>query len=121
MSKQRQVVLTAVQTSCDHPTAEMVLGRCKELMPSINLATVYRNLNALVKEGKVRKIEAVGGDRFDKTLFDHAHFQCSKCGAVIDIMGIDVNPILAIAKFGGNDIIDTEINFRGVCATCKGD
>ena len=120
MSKQRQVVLLAVQTSSDHPTAEMVLGRCKELMPSINLATVYRNLNALVKEGKVRKIEAVGGDRFDKTLFDHAHFQCSKCGAVTDIMGIDVKSILAIAKFGGNDIIDTEINFRGVCATCKG-
>ena len=51
MSKQKTVVYNAVMSSSDHPTADMVLSRCKEVMPSINLATVYRNLNALIKEG----------------------------------------------------------------------
>lgn len=120
MSKCKTAVLSAVQLSCDHPTAEMVLSRAKEIMPSINIASVYRNLNALVKEGSVRKIEAVGGDRFDKTLYDHAHFQCSVCGKVEDVLEINVNPILTIAKQKNYDIIDTEINFRGICPNCKG-
>ncbi|MBR6737827.1 MAG: transcriptional repressor [Clostridia bacterium] len=120
MSKCKNAVYQAVFNSHDHPTADVVLARAKNVVPTINIASVYRNLNALVKEGKVRKIEAVGGDRFDKTLFDHAHFQCSVCGKVEDVLEIDVKPILAIAKLSNNDIIDTEINFRGVCSNCKG-
>ena len=117
--KGKDVILSVVLSSHDHPKAETVLARSKEIMPSINLASVYRNLNALLKEGKIRKIEAVGGDRFDKTLIDHAHFQCSVCGKVEDLMGIDVMPIIKIAGEGGNVITDTEVNFRGVCAQCK--
>ena len=120
MAKCKDAVLKAVLDSCDHPTADTVLYRAKQIMPTINIASVYRNLNALVKEGKVRKIEAVGGDRFDKTLCDHAHFQCSMCGKVEDIMEIDVNSVLDIAKLTKNVIIDAEVNFRGICSDCKG-
>ena len=58
MSKQKQVVYNAVLNSVDHPSAETVLLRSKVEMPSINLATVYRNLSALIKDGLV-KIEDV--------------------------------------------------------------
>ena len=48
MSKQKQVVYNAVLNSVDHPSAETVLLRSKVEMPSFNLATVYRNLSALI-------------------------------------------------------------------------
>ena len=117
MSKQKQVVYNAVVNSCDHPSAETVLLRSKAELPSINLATVYRNLTALIKEGLVKRVVADGGDRFDKTLSDHAHFQCKVCGCVVDMDGVDFTSL----HLGDNvnQIDSIEVSFKGICANCK--
>ena len=117
MSKQRQVVYNAVVNSFDHPSAETVLLRSKEEMPSINLATVYRNLTALIKDGLVKRVVAEGGDRFDKTLCDHAHFQCRICGRVVDVDGVDFTSLHSSEKV--NQIESVEVSFKGVCADCS--
>ena len=117
MSKQKQVVYNAVKSSCDHPSAETVLLRSKAEMPSINLATVYRNLGALIKEGLVKKIVADGGDRFDKTLNDHAHFQCRICGKVVDVEGIDCSTLSNYNKNGKIESVD--VSLKGVCVNCS--
>ena len=117
MSKQKEIVLNAVLSSCDHPTAETVLLRSKAQMPSINLATVYRNLNALIKDGLIKKVVADGGDRFDKTLKNHAHFQCRVCGSVVDAMGVDFSLFNSEAV---NGVVESvEISIKGVCPNCK--
>jgi Fe2+ or Zn2+ uptake regulation protein len=116
MSKQREIVLNAVLSSCDHPTAETVLLRSKAEMPSINLATVYRNLNALVKDGLIKKVVADGGDRFDKTLKNHAHFQCRVCGSVSDVMGFDFKALEGLTANGLVESVDVSI--KGVCPNC---
>lgn len=118
MSKQRQVVYTAVTNSCDHPTAETVLARCKEIMPSINIATVYRNLNALCKEGLVKRVAADGGDRFDKTLTAHAHFQCRVCNCVTDIEGVDLSGLCDKGFESGDIIEELSVTAKGVCRNC---
>ena len=116
MSKQKQVVYNAVLNSVDHPSAETVLLRSKVEMPSINLATVYRNLSALIKDGLVKKVVAEGGDRFDKTLCDHAHFQCKVCGSVFDVDGIDFSSLSL--NGGKNRIESVEVSLKGVCSKC---
>ena len=118
MSKQRTIVYNAVINSCDHPTADIVLARCKELMPSINLATVYRNLNALIKEGVIQKVMVDGGDRFDKTLGPHAHFQCKVCNSVVDIEGIDLSCINSSGFLKDNQIDEVDVTLKGVCQRC---
>lgn len=120
MSKQRDIVYQAVTSSYDHPSAELVLARAKTIMPSINLATVYRNLNALISEGKIRKVVADGGDRFDRTLENHAHFQCKKCGAVVDVMEIDFSLLTSLGFSRYNQVDDIEVAFKGVCKDCLG-
>ncbi len=119
MSKQRQVVLQVVTNSCDHPTAETVLFRCKEIMPSINIATVYRNLGALVKQGLINKISQDEGDRFDKTLHTHAHFKCLNCGSLTDLLDIDVESIKSQVEVKYNlKIGSSSVLFDGVCDNC---
>ncbi len=117
-SKQRQVVYDAVLNSCDHPTAETILTKCKSVLPSVNLATVYRNLNTLVLENKIKRISQVGGDRFDKTLCNHAHFRCNCCNEVFDVLDIDVDGAVngAIKSLGEVDVI--EVSLSGTCANC---
>ncbi|MBO7213871.1 MAG: transcriptional repressor [Clostridia bacterium] len=118
MSKQRVVVYNAVLNSSDHPTADVVLARCKEQMPSINIATVYRNLNALIKEGVIQKVMVDGGDRFDKTLGAHAHFQCKVCNAVVDIDGVDLSCLNSSGFTNDNRVDEIDVTFKGVCHNC---
>lgn len=118
-TKQKQVVLNAVLSSCDHPTAEVILQRSKIELPSINLATVYRNLNALVLENKIRRISISGGDRFDKTLSSHAHFKCAKCQSVFDVSCVDVNSLLDCVKTSVSAVIGVDVVVNGICLNCK--
>ena len=119
MTKQKQVVLDAVLKSFDHPTAETVLVRCKEELPSVNLATVYRNLNALANENKIRRIQISGGDRFDKTLTNHAHFKCLRCNSVFDIDNVDISAIINRVDALGDTVSSVELAVNGICQNCK--
>ncbi len=118
-SKQRDVVYTVVHNSYDHPDAETVLLRCKKIMPSINLATVYRNLKTLSNDGKIKKIELVGGDRYDSTTHSHAHFRCKNCGAFFDIMEIPLDKIEKTEYKGVGGVSFAEVTLSGLCTNCK--
>ena len=118
-SKQRDVVYQVVHNSLDHPDAETVLLRSKKILPSINLATVYRNLKTLSSEGKIKKIELVGGDRFDSTTTSHAHFRCENCGDFFDIMEIPLDKIEKTEYKGVGGISYAEVTLSGLCSNCK--
>ena len=69
-----------------HPTAEWVYERARERMPRISLGTVYRNLQVLAREEKIRAIDAWGKTtRYDADLSMHYHFVCLDCGAIRDV------------------------------------
>lgn len=119
-SKQRDIVYKVVHESYDHPDAETVLLRCKELMPTINLATVYRNLKTLSTEGVIKKISLTSGDRFDTTISSHAHFKCEKCGKFFDILEIPLDKIENSYYKGVGDITSAEVILLGTCNDCKG-
>ena len=85
-SKQRELVKDIVISSHDHPTAEMVYSRAKELMPNIGMATVYRNLNVLVQAGALNRLSFPGDiDRYDDASEVHDHAICLNCKKIIDI------------------------------------
>ena len=39
-----------------HPTAEVIYSHVRRIIPDISLGTVYRNLNVLVENGYIRKL-----------------------------------------------------------------
>lgn len=116
---QKQVVLNAVINMKNHPTAGEVYEKVSEDFPSISLATVYRNLNALASEGKIQKIFVADlPDRFDFTLEKHTHCACSVCGAVFDF---PFNPEVPKEVFENKDFIAKDFYFviNGVCKSCE--
>lgn len=118
-SNQREVITQVVMNSYDHPTAEMVLSRAKEIMPSINMATVYRNLLLLVKEKKINRISIPTGDRFDHINMPHAHFYCSKCQKVFDIDTESMSEAINSIHQNLNMRIEKiDIVFTGTCQNC---
>lgn len=118
-SDQRDIVYQVVNSSCDHPNVETILYRSKELMPSINMATVYRNLNVLVEQNKIIRLTLATGDRFDKTIFPHPHFYCKCCGAVTDVDHNNVAEMVTSIESKNFQIEKVDVMFTGICPNCN--
>jgi Fur family ferric uptake transcriptional regulator len=75
VTKQRIALLSVLGEADDHPDAEELLRRVKQVEPATSLATVYRTLSVLEAEGVVhRHAFEGGGARFetaDATHHDH--------------------------------------------------
>lgn len=87
-SKQRELILNIIRENPVHPTANQVWQKAAEKMPTLGIATVYRNLNALSEAGEIRRIPGEEGapDRFDGMVCEHYHMRCSACGRIFDLM-----------------------------------
>ncbi|MGN0659538.1 MAG: transcriptional repressor [Emergencia sp.] len=85
-SRQRNLILNIVKETHCHPTAEWVYRQAQAVIPSIGIATVYRNLNALCDAGDICRIAGEDGtDRFDGKTARHFHMRCSGCGRLTDL------------------------------------
>jgi len=88
--------------------------------PSISLATIYKNINAMLDicflaEVKLPNAKSV----YELTKEEHSHVLCSKCGDVIDIT-LDLSKLCEQAKEKSNYILkDSAIVFNGICPKCN--
>ena len=119
-SKQRELILTYVQNSTNHPTADMVYKKVQMAIPNISLGTVYRNLNQLCEANLIRKISVPNKiDRFDKLYQDHCHIYCNSCGKIEDISkDLLVSAYDTITKKTDYKILSHDIVFVGICHDC---
>lgn len=118
-TKQRRAVLTAVKMSHNHPSAEEVHALVRKKLPSVSLATVYRNLHVLAKRGEIKELRTDREARFDGMTSPHAHFVCTVCGRVSDVAEKRIGDVVVRAgrKMGVVDCV--EITFRGKCRSCS--
>ena len=56
-SRQRQQILDAVQTRCDHPTADQIYLDVRAKDERISRGTVYRNLGVLSEDGQITNVK----------------------------------------------------------------
>lgn len=119
-SKQKEEVLKIVQKSCAHPDARDIHKEVKKRIPNISLGTVYRNLNALSCEGLIKRVPLESGnDRYDKTLTNHNHITCVKCGKICDVyVLLKDSEITKIENETGFKITDSNFNINGICKDC---
>ena len=123
-SKQRDAILAFLMTRKDHPTAEVVYANVSKEFPNISLGTVYRNLSFLVDNGQAVKVPCDDGSvHFDGNVMPHYHFQCTECGAIIDLDFNDSKPEKALVSAAANQfdgIIEGSVSFfYGKCPKCS--
>ena len=121
-SKNREAILACLRGTKTHPTADWIYAQLKPDCPELSLATVYRNLNALKEQGKIRSVGIVNGqERFDAMTQPHPHAVCARCGAVIDLSGVPVPRELidAVQAETGFSIREAVLQFTGLCPECK--
>jgi len=114
---QRQIILDAIKSLANHPTAEEVYSYVVKAHPSISKTTVYRNLAAAAESGEISSAGIFDGAmHFDHMNEDHFHFVCDKCRKLVDIPSFDLNADLSL--FTDSSIRKVELTLRGICKDC---
>jgi len=119
-SRQRERILGILRGTNTHPTASWVYDELKKEFNNLSMGTVYRNINILIDQNLVQKIESGSSfDRFDANVEQHYHFVCKECGAIDDL------PIAAFDDLNEKINQMTEyqaekhrLDFHGVCPGC---
>jgi Fur family ferric uptake transcriptional regulator len=87
LTPQRLMILSAMESSSDHISAEEIYEQVSARYPNVNISTVYRTLELLKKLGLVYEINlGEGRIRYHaEGSGHHHHLVCQGCGAIIDI------------------------------------
>ncbi len=109
-----------------HLTAEEIRLMLKEKGTAVGAATIYRNLEKLVSEGKIKRYRLEEGESAcyqyigDEECHQHFHLKCLNCGEVIhfecDYLGELDKHLLGHHGF---HLDHTKIVLYGLCSKCK--
>ncbi len=119
-SRQREYILRLLQSTDRHPTAGWIHNELKIEFENLSMGTVYRNINILLDQDLVQKIEAGSShDRYDANTKVHYHFICRECETVDDLP-VDVLKGLnqTIGQSTGYQIDRHRLDFFGTCPSC---
>lgn len=115
-TKQKEIILDAVNVLKDHPTADEIYLYLKKDHPRLSLATVYRNLNLYAQDGRIRKVSIPGdSDRFDFNINHHEHFYCETCHKIFDV---NLNVKEVMHKVSPFTVSSYKLMIYGNCDTC---
>jgi Fe2+ or Zn2+ uptake regulation protein len=122
ITPQRDVLLHALSQTMGHPTADELVRKVRKVLPSVSHATVYRNVQELVRAGMIRTLERAGASvQFEINPDEHHHFVCRTCGEVWDVylgtVGFKLDRRKSPLK--GFRIDRGEVQLHGLCARCR--
>lgn len=118
MTKQRELILNILKQSDRHMTADEIFFLAKLKMPSIAMATVYNNLNAMDSAGVIHRLHIDGSaDCFDKVTEPHDHMICDGCGKISNIRFAELADHLA--QNLGMPIEGYDLTVHYICPACR--
>lgn len=116
---QRRAIRAALEKAGRPLGALEVLRAAKSGAPGLGIATVYRNLKALVQGGEVTAVELPGAaPRYEFAGKEHHHhFLCSGCDKVYELGGCLGGLRQLLPR--GFSLGSHELLLHGTCASCS--
>lgn len=121
MTPQRDALLHVLSRAPHHPTADELYRGVRRLLPSVSLATVYRNVQQLAEAAVISTFRRAGTAQYDANPEEHHHFVCEKCGSVADIYLARVSYRLDARRspLRGTVVHGCDVQLHGRCARCR--
>jgi Fur family ferric uptake transcriptional regulator len=122
LTPQRMLVLSAIENSEDHISAEEIYTQVVAKYPHVNISTIYRTLELLNRLGLVTETDLGGGRvRYHPAgKGHHHHLVCQECGKIIDldesVLSSLTDVLLREYKFSANL---RHLAIFGRCADCN--
>ncbi len=110
MTKKRTAILEALKSTDELLTA----AELHERLPSMDLVTIYRNLDLFSKEGLIKKLQFDDEAQYEYQKRPHHHAICTECDRTIHFTVSDAKlaRLLPIKDFA---VKGTDITITGTC------
>jgi len=133
ITEPRQIIIHTLQHVKKHMTVEELYMKIRKIDRSIGLATIYRTLDLLQKNGLIYKIDLGDGRSWYEVSMNagqgkyNQHMVCVKCGRVADLdmiesgRGNGFEELLgSLEKKNGFKVSNCAIRINGICSRCSG-
>ncbi len=117
-TRQRSAIRDAIAQAERPLLPQEVLEHAQRDAPGLGIATVYRNLKALIDEGELKAVHLPGENpRYELAGHrHHHHFQCTRCQRVFDVHACPGD--LSRLAPRGFTVEDHDLTLYGVCSDC---
>jgi len=121
VTHQRQILYEVMQGMEGHPSPEEIYAEVKRQVPSISLATVYKNIHLFVESGVLREVSLHhGSQRVEMNRDEHHHLVCSKCKSISDIDEKLLGVLPKRRKLACGFLVERyAVDVIGLCANCQ--
>lgn len=103
-----------------HHSPEQIYERVRQDLPSISLATVYKNLRTFVEAGMLREVSPHHGWRIDGNPHPHHHLICTRCRSITDIDLERIDPVKLHGPLpAGFRVEKFSVEIQGICRACS--
>jgi len=125
VTHQRLAIFEALASSREHPSAEQLHKAVQRRIPTLSLATVYKNLEALKAIGAVADVNPLHEQgRYEAALPGtgagqaHHHLVCVSCKKVRDLHDSELDR-LRVRDPQGFDVRAVRVQAEGLCPECR--
>jgi len=118
---QRRVIFETVMSLEGHPSPELIYEAVRKKIPSISLATVYKNVRTFLESGMLREVSMHHGSiRVEPNESEHYHLVCTRCRQITDLdrASLQVHPRTRKRSLQGFQITRISVDVLGICAAC---
>lgn len=119
-TNQREAIVRAFENSEGPLSPQEVLDAARKVVPTLGIATVYRNIKLLIENKAIVPVQIPGEPpRYEVAGKDHHHhFHCRQCDRVFEVHGCD-GLVLSLTPEGF--LLEAhDLTLMGLCAECAG-
>lgn len=121
VTHQRQVIYETLLALDGHPSPEEVYAEVKEKIPSVSLATVYKNIHLFIESGVFSEVSLHHGSlRVETNARPHYHLVCTSCKSITDIDAEELGIASTTGRLKGGFLAQRyAIDVLGLCPKCQ--
>ena len=114
-TQQKQLIMQEITNFNSFFNAEELYHEAAKKNPKIGLATIYRLLNDLTKNGEIHSFQCNRKTLYSSSKMNHCHFTCENCGERIHI---DIKKLDFMDALVEGEVCHFQIDVTGVCKRC---
>ena len=114
-TQQKKIIEQEIASFNSFFNAEELYHKVSKKNSKIGIATIYRFLNDVTKNGEIHSFQCNRKTLYSNSKKNHCHFICEKCG---ERKHLEIKKLDFLDKQVGEEVCHFQIDVTGMCKRC---